>query len=47
MKKEYRGARTVEAFIDYIKKQLENPLQEFTSLQQLVEIDVKLHILTC
>jgi hypothetical protein len=41
VKKEYRGARTSEAFLDYIRKQLENPLKEFTSLQELVDLDVR------
>jgi endoplasmic reticulum resident protein 44 len=39
VKKEYRGARTADAFLEYIKQQLENPLKQFTSLQELMEID--------
>lgn len=39
VKKEYRGARTSDAFLEYIKQQLANPLKEFTNLQELVQID--------
>lgn len=38
-KREYRGQRSVEAFTNFIKKQLEDPIQEFISLKELTELE--------
>ncbi|KAG5886539.1 hypothetical protein JTB14_002036 [Gonioctena quinquepunctata] len=38
-KREYRGARTVEAFSTYIKQQLEDPIKEFKQLQELGKLE--------
>lgn len=43
-KKEYRGARTAEAFVEYAKKQLEDPIKEFASLKDLETLDDKKRI---
>lgn len=43
-KREYRGARTVEAFADFIKKQLEDPIKEFFNLKDLEVLDTKKRI---
>ena len=40
-KREYRGQRSVEAFVEYIKKQLEDPIQEFHDLKELQNLDDK------
>lgn len=39
-KREYRGQRSVEAFVEYTKKQLEDPIKEFHTLLETHEIDV-------
>lgn len=31
-KREYRGKRSVEAFVSFVQKQLEDPIQEVSSL---------------
>lgn len=36
-KKEYRGQRSVEAFAQFIREQLVDPVKEFTSLQEIHE----------
>ncbi|CAG7835685.1 unnamed protein product [Allacma fusca] len=41
LKKEYRGQRSPEAFLEYIKKQLESPIQEFHELNEVLKIDAK------
>lgn len=38
-KREYRGQRSVESFAQFVHKQLEDPIQEFHSLQQLQKLD--------
>ncbi|KAF5307674.1 hypothetical protein FQR65_LT06729 [Abscondita terminalis] len=38
-KREYRGQRSTEAFVTYIKGQLEDPIQEFNSLDELLKLD--------
>ncbi|XP_055586662.1 endoplasmic reticulum resident protein 44 [Uranotaenia lowii] len=43
-KREYRGARTVDAFVDFIKKQLEDPIKEFHHLKDLEQLDTKKRI---
>lgn len=44
-KREYRGARTADAFLDFVKKQLEDPTQEFSSLKDLEKLDSKKRII--
>jgi hypothetical protein len=39
-KREYRGQRSVDAFVEYVKKQLADPIKEFTALKDINEIDV-------
>lgn len=38
-KKEYRGQRSVEAFAEFIKKQLEDPIKEFHTLHELTKLE--------
>lgn len=38
-KREYRGQRSAEAFTEFIKKQLEDPIKEFSSLRELTELE--------
>ena len=40
-KKEYRGQRSADAFVEYAKKQLEDPIKEFVSLKDLETLDDK------
>lgn len=40
-KREYRGQRSAEAFVDFVKKQLEDPIKEFYNLKDLTELDDK------
>ncbi|KAL1140835.1 hypothetical protein AAG570_000763 [Ranatra chinensis] len=44
-KREYRGKRSVEAFVDFIKKQMEDPIQEFKDLADLKKLDTKKRII--
>lgn len=45
-KKEYRGQRSVEAFADFIKKQLTDSIVEFSTLKELIDLsDEKRHII--
>lgn len=43
-KKEYRGQRSADAFLEYVKKQLEDPIKEFVSLKDLETMDDKKRI---
>lgn len=43
-KKEYRGQRSADAFVEYVKKQLEDPIKEFVSLKDLDTLDDKKRI---
>ncbi|KAL7032170.1 hypothetical protein ACKWTF_007245 [Chironomus riparius] len=43
-KKEYRGQRSAEAFVEYVKKQLEDPIKELVSLRDLETLDDKKRI---
>ncbi|XP_058828840.1 endoplasmic reticulum resident protein 44 [Topomyia yanbarensis] len=43
-KREFRGARTVDAFVEFIKKQLEDPIKEFHNLKDLEILDTKKRI---
>ncbi|XP_017788910.1 PREDICTED: endoplasmic reticulum resident protein 44 isoform X2 [Habropoda laboriosa] len=40
-KREYRGQRSVEAFEEFIRKQLEDPIKEFYDLKELFDLDDK------
>ncbi|XP_058810908.1 endoplasmic reticulum resident protein 44 isoform X2 [Phymastichus coffea] len=40
-KREYRGQRSVEAFVEFVKKQLEDPIKEFQDLKELHNLDDK------
>ncbi|CAB0044333.1 unnamed protein product [Trichogramma brassicae] len=40
-KREYRGQRSVEAFVEFIKKQLQDPIKEFHQLSELHNLDDK------
>ncbi|CRK91102.1 CLUMA_CG004790, isoform A [Clunio marinus] len=44
-KKEYRGQRSADAFVEYVKKQLEDPIKEFASLKDLENLDDKKRII--
>ena len=39
-KREYRGQRSVDAFVEYVKKQLADPIKEFSSINDINDIDV-------
>ncbi|XP_055684702.1 endoplasmic reticulum resident protein 44 [Lutzomyia longipalpis] len=41
LKREYRGQRSVEAFSEYVRKQMEDPIQEFQTLKDLEHLDSK------
>ncbi|XP_076284678.1 endoplasmic reticulum protein 44 isoform X1 [Lasioglossum baleicum] len=41
IKREYRGQRSVDAFEEFIKKQLEDPIREFYDLKELMNLDDK------
>lgn len=40
-KREYRGQRSTEAFVEFIEKQLEDPVKEFFDLAELTAIPNK------
>lgn len=40
-KKEYRGQRSVEAFVEFVKDQLEDKIKQFNDLKELMELDDK------
>ncbi|XP_011257084.1 endoplasmic reticulum resident protein 44 isoform X2 [Camponotus floridanus] len=40
-KREYRGQRSIEAFQEFVRKQLEDPIREFFDLRELNELDDK------
>lgn len=44
-KREYRGQRSAEAFLEFVKKQLEDPIKEFISLKDLETLDAKKRII--
>lgn len=41
VKREYRGQRSVDAFLEFVKKQLEDPIKEFHDLKELSNLDDK------
>lgn len=43
---EYRGKRSVEAFVSFVKKQLENPIQEFNDLSEIEISDIYEKVIT-
>lgn len=44
-KREYRGQRSADAFLEYVKKQLEDPIKEFASMQDLNNLDEKKRVI--
>ncbi|KAJ8676476.1 hypothetical protein QAD02_012263 [Eretmocerus hayati] len=44
-KKEYRGQRSADAFFEFVQKQLEDPIQEFKSLEDHQKLDDKKRII--
>lgn len=44
-KREYRGQRSVDAFVDFVRKQLEDPILEYKSLKDLENLDTKKRII--
>lgn len=44
-KREYRGARTADAFVEFIKKQLIDPVIEYHTLRDLEQLDGKQRII--
>lgn len=38
-KREYRGQRSTEAFVSFIKQQLEDPIKEFKQLSELTQLE--------
>uniref|UniRef100_A0A6B2EB36 Putative endoplasmic reticulum resident protein 44-like isoform x2 n=1 Tax=Phlebotomus kandelakii TaxID=1109342 RepID=A0A6B2EB36_9DIPT len=44
MKREYRGQRSTEAFAEFIRKQMEDPIKEFQNLKDLEHLDSKKRI---
>ncbi|XP_051163714.1 endoplasmic reticulum resident protein 44 isoform X2 [Leptopilina boulardi] len=45
VKREYRGQRSAQAFLDFIEKQLEDPIKEFHDLKDLSNLDNKKRML--
>lgn len=43
-KREYRGQRSVDAFVDFVRKQLEDPIIEYKSLKEIEKLDTKKRI---
>ncbi len=41
-KREYRGQRSVEAFVNFAKEQSVDPVIEYKDLKELAELDVSL-----
>ncbi|XP_044734540.1 endoplasmic reticulum resident protein 44-like [Chrysoperla carnea] len=44
-KREYRGQRSAEAFTEFVKKQLEDPIKEFATIRELTDLDSKKRII--
>ena len=40
-KKEYRGQRSAEAFLDFVRQMVKDPIEEFTSLDQVQNMNEK------
>lgn len=45
VKREYRGQRSAQAFLDFIAKQLEDPIKEFHDVKELSDLDDKKRML--
>lgn len=45
IKREYRGQRSAEAFVEFVKKQLEDPIKEFHNLKDIERLDAKKRII--
>lgn len=43
-KREYRGQRSADAFLEFVQKQLEDPIVEFHNLKDLEKLDAKKRI---
>lgn len=43
-KREYRGQRSADAFLEFVKKQLEDPIKEFHQVKDLDQLDGKKRI---
>lgn len=44
-KREYRGQRSTEAFVSFIKKQMEDPVKEFHNLRELTSLETDKRII--
>ena len=40
-KREYRGQRSAEAFVQFVKEQTEDPVKEFSNVAELTNMDVR------
>ena len=40
-RKEYRGQRSAQAFLDFVKEQIKSPVEEFDDLQHLMKLEDK------
>lgn len=40
-KREYRGQRSAEKFVEFVSEQTTDPINEFTSLEELTDMDDK------
>lgn len=44
-KREYRGQRSPEAFLEFVRKHMEDPIKEFFDLRDLEKLDAKKRII--
>lgn len=44
-KREYRGQRSSQAFVDFVKEQLKDPVNEFHNLKELEQLDTRKRII--
>lgn len=44
-KREYRGQRSTEAFVSFVKKQMEDPVKEFQNLRELSNLEADKRII--
>lgn len=45
LKREYRGQRSQEAFVQFVRDQLKDPVKEFSHLKDLEKLDTKKRII--
>lgn len=45
LKREYRGSRTADAFVEFIREQLKDPVKEFGQLKDLEQLDTRKRII--